>query len=72
VTLSQKSYLGNVLTRSGMTECKSAPRPMAEAAEIMAKRVRSESERSEMRSTPFRAAIGSLLYLSHAHGLKSL
>jgi hypothetical protein len=64
VRLSQKTYLGNVLTRFGMTECKSAPNPMAHPAGLMAKRAPSEAERSEMRSTPFRAAIGSLLYLS--------
>jgi hypothetical protein len=64
VMLSQNAYLGNVLTRFGMTECKSEPNPMAQPAELMAKRAPSEAERSEMRSTPFRAASGSLLYLS--------
>jgi hypothetical protein len=66
VMLSQKSYLENVLTRFGMTEFISAPNPMAEPAELMAKRVPSlsKSETSETRSTLFRAATGSQLYLS--------
>jgi hypothetical protein len=59
-----KAYLGNVLTRFGMTECQSAPNPKAQCAELMAKHANSEAESSEMRCTPFRAAIGSRLYLS--------
>jgi hypothetical protein len=48
VRLSRKTYLGNVFTCFGMTECKSAPNPMAHPAELMVKRAPSEAERSEM------------------------
>jgi hypothetical protein len=64
VKLTQTSYVKGVLGRFGMLECKPAQTPMSDPVSLIIKQPRTEAEVIQMKSVPFREAIGSVLYLA--------
>jgi hypothetical protein len=64
VKLAQASYVKSVLDRFGMLECRPAQTPMSDPVSLVIKQPRTKAEVSQMKSVPFREAIGSVLYLA--------
>jgi hypothetical protein len=68
IRVSQKQYASDILERYGMANCKAAPTPAAESIRLtsdMSPKTNREREqlRVDFKDLPYRAVVGSLLYL---------
>ena len=68
IRVSQQQYASNILERYGMANCKEAPTPAAESIRLtsdMSPKTAREREqlRVDFKDLPYRAVVGSLLYL---------
>lgn len=68
IRVSQKQYANDILERYGMANCKAAPTPAAEGirltSDMSPKTARERDQlRVDFKDLPFRAVVGSLLYL---------
>ena len=64
--LSQTHFTNQIIELAGLEDAKPAPTPLPKAHCLYEKREDDEDhERSEMESVPYRAILGSLLYLSN-------
>jgi hypothetical protein len=62
--LSQRKYTGDILERFGMMDCKPVFTPMNPGEPLSAQQSpQTAAERDEMESYPYRAVVGSLMYL---------
>jgi hypothetical protein len=61
ITIDQEQYIKDMLDRFGMSNCKPAPTPAALGVRLTKQDACSENE---MKTVPYRAAVGSLLYAS--------
>ncbi len=60
----QSKYIGNVLERFGMKDCKPVSTPINSGTKLTKEMSpKTEEEISEMKSVPYRSAVGSLIYL---------
>lgn len=61
VSIHQRGYINKMLVRYGMKDCKPAPTP-AEPKAVLRKQTDSATRNKDMDQTPYREAIGSLMY----------
>lgn len=67
ISLSQPAYIDSILQTYRMQDCNAARTPMAEKARLSSTMSPvSDEEKNEMKSIPYREALGKLLYLSIA------
>jgi hypothetical protein len=65
VTMDQEQYIENMLARFGMSNCKPAKTPAALGIHLTKQDApQTSQEAMEMKSVPYRSAVGSLLYAS--------
>lgn len=63
ISIDQSQYINEMLNKFGMTDCKGVSTPMDPNQKICKEMSpKSEQEREEMKSTPYRQLIGSLLF----------
>jgi hypothetical protein len=64
LTLSQEEYVDGILTRFGMEDCAVSRTPLSTSTKLSEEMSpKTEQERERMSGVPYRAAIGSLMYL---------